>query len=178
MRNILVELVCRNCCYHTHIKSHTLIQPALEPALRFKILQGNLFTYECPRCHEKITFIHNCLYHDVPHHFMIYMSQEARDLSELQEQFPTFTLRHVSTPEELKETIRILEDGLNDRCIMHIKEVLMRQDPKVKQILYHDQDEESETIWLNFIYDEEEVLKAITKEGYEKFLRNIHEETR
>ena len=46
MRHILVEITCRGCAYHTHVKSHTLVKPQLEPILKERILQGTMFTYE------------------------------------------------------------------------------------------------------------------------------------
>ena len=81
MRHILVEINCRQCGYHTHIKSHTLVKPELEPNLRERILQHAMFTYECPRCHTKTTFIHNFLYHDTNHRLaeIIRMREDALD---------------------------------------------------------------------------------------------------
>lgn len=176
MRNILVEIICRKCYYHTHIKSHTLVQPAMEPQLRKRILQERMFTYACPRCHEPITFIHNFLYHDVPHRFMVYMSTEERDLQDLREQFPDYMIRSVQTPSQLKEMIQMLEDGWDDRCLTFIQQKLKSKDPLVLDIHYHDKDDESETIWFMFQYEEEQILKAISFHVYDRFYQQLQKE--
>lgn len=176
MRNILVEILCRSCNYHTHIKSHTFVQPALEPLLRQRILENQMFTYTCPRCHEKITFIHNFLYHDVSHQFMIYMGRERRDLSQFKEQFPHFIIRYVAHPDQLRDKIKILEDGLDDQVITSIKHRLMEKDHHVQAIYYHDLDTASSTIWFEFYYTDRQVLKAVTQSVYDRFAQSVHRE--
>lgn len=173
MRNILVEILCPKCFYHTHIKSHTLALPEIEPKLRERILQDRMFSYECPRCHEQITFIHDFLYHDVNRHRMIYMSKEFTELSRLQEQFPQSSMYCVDHPRSLHEKIQILEDGFDDEVICLIKDKLTKQDRLVKDIWYHDYDCESETIWFLYIYEDQEVVKAIERQTYEMMKKNL-----
>lgn len=168
LRNILVEILCPNCFYHTHIKSHTLALPEMEPKLRERILADCMFTYECPRCHKPITFIHDFLYRDVPHSFMVYMSTEQTELPKLKEQFPESLIRCVASPDQLKEMILMLEDGLDDHTIEVIKELLKNKDSMVKQIHYHDYDRESETIWFTYLYEMQEECKAIEKTIYDR----------
>lgn len=166
MRNTLVEIFCRKCLYHMHVKSHSFIKSDLEPNLRKNILDERMFTFICPHCHEELTFIHPCLYHDAEHHFLVYMNDEPKDISELREQFPTSKIRMVSNPKQLKEMIMMLEDELNDQIMRKIKTQLKRQDPSVNEIYYYDYDRESKTIWFIFQYKEKQCYKAIQENVY------------
>lgn len=169
MRHILVEINCRQCGYHTHIKSHTLVKPELEPNLRERILQHAMFTYECPRCHTKTTFIHNFLYHDTNHRFLVYMSSDHNVPASLRQQFPDQPLCVVCDPDDLAEIIRMREDALDDQVMIKIKQLLHRKDPKVLTIRYHDCDETSQTIWLTYTYSDTKIYKAITYQTYEQY---------
>ncbi|MCI9293073.1 MAG: hypothetical protein HFF02_07250 [Erysipelotrichaceae bacterium] len=172
MRNTLVEIYCRKCLYHTHVKSHSFIKPDLEPRLRQKILEERMFTFVCPICHEEVTFIHPCLYHDTKYHFIIYMGDETKDTSALEKQFPTSKIRIVSNPKQLKEMILMLEDGFDDQILHAIKQRLKRQDVHVQEIYYHDYDSFSKTIWFCFQYKDDFNFKAIHENVYRSLLRD------
>ena len=81
MRHILVEIVCRNCNYHSHIKSHTLVNSQLEPELKERIVQGTMFRYQCPCCHTVIAFIHSFLYHDNEQKLLIGMDLKEQTIT-------------------------------------------------------------------------------------------------
>lgn len=165
MRNILVEITCRNCFYHTHIKSHTMVLAELEPKLRERILAASMFSYRCPRCGSEIEFLHNFLYRDKAHEFLIYMSEDKKDVSELLEQFPHWTLRTVHSTNDLQEKIRILEDGLDDRWIELLKVKLFQQE---EQVRYFDQDEH-QNLWFTCSNAKNNELKGITNTDYLRF---------
>lgn len=170
-RHILVEIYCRQCAYHTHIKSHMLVKPELEPNLRERILHNTFFTYECPRCHAKITFIHNFLYHDANRRFLIYMSNETSIPLSIQNQFPDQPLRLVHHPDDLAEIIRMREDQLDDQVMAEIKRLLHQKDPEVQSIRYHDRDQTTHTLWLEYNYAHTSTYKAISEQTYEAFCR-------
>lgn len=169
MKNILVEITCRNCYYHTHIKSHTLVMPDFEATLRERILNHEMFSYTCPRCGKQILFLHPFLYQDKQHQFLLFMSSEEKDLQELQERFPAYTVRLLHSAEDLAERIRILEDGLDDRILMIVKALLKRKYPKCGRISYHDYDKDSASIWLEFEEQGERDLKGIDRAIYDKY---------
>ena len=169
MKNILVEITCRNCYYHTHIKSHTLVMPDFETTLRERILKHEMFSYTCPRCGKQILFLHPFLYQDKQHQFLLFMSSEKKDLQELQERFPTYTVRLLHSAEALAERIRILEDGLDDRIVMIVKVLLKQKYPRCEQISYHDYDRDSASIWLEFEKAEERNIKGIEYLIYEQY---------
>ncbi len=171
MRHILVEIVCPKCNHHTHIKSHTWIQPELEPKEKERILHETMFTYTCPHCDEPITFIHNFLYHDPSRRFLIYMNSDRRVSDDLEAQFPTYTRITVSDPKQLKEAISLQEDGFDHDIMKQIKTQLMKQDKAVKNIRYHDYDADSDTIWLEYEYAQETICKAIARHVYDRFMQ-------
>lgn len=168
MKNILVEIKCNRCFYHTHIKSHTLVLPDLEPNLRKRILLGSMFTYTCPRCHQGISFIHPFLYHDKVHRFLIVVNQEDKDMEELQIQFPNTIVRLVKTMEELKEKITIFEDALQDKRVDRIKTKLLFKYIDVKRIIYRDYDSTSNSLWFTFFYEDgREDIKGVDMSVYQ-----------
>lgn len=170
MKNILVEILCKQCFYHTHIKSHTLVLPELEPNLRTKILDEEMFTYTCPQCHQIIQYIHPFLYHDKQHQFLVFMSNEEKDMDELQHQFPLTRLRLVRNPHQLSEKIHIFEDALDDRIIELLKLSLVPKYPAYKKMQYHDYDKASASIWLDFIdFQDNRERKGIDFKFYQRY---------
>lgn len=168
MRNILVEITCPKCGYHKHVKSHTLVLPEMEPELRKRILRNTMFSFQCPCCRQEIMYLHNFLYHDKKHQFLIYMGEDGSCLPELREQFPQAILRHVQTPAQLIEKIRILEDGMDDRIIAFLKLQLKRKYPSA-QIQYQDIDICSSSIWFTFKEGENKEAKGIDMDIYTSY---------
>lgn len=168
MRHILVEIHCRSCGYHTHIKSHTLVQPQLEPLLRERILQQRMFTYECPCCHTKIGFIHSFLYHDRERQFLIYMNAKQAMPEALREQFPSARFCVVSNPQQLSECILLYEDELEIEAITVIKQKIQAQDKKITAITYHDKDKLNHMLWFTCTYQDHREYKAVAYSAYEQ----------
>ena len=126
MRHILVEITCRGCAYHTHVKSHTLVKPQLEPILKERILQGTMFTYECPRCHSSVSFIHSFLYHDSERRLLIAMALSDKTINTLREQLPDSQLYTVKNPQQLSEAVKAAEDRLAIESIELLKNQLKK----------------------------------------------------
>lgn len=166
MRNILVEITCPACGFHKHVKSHTLVLPELEPELRKRILSHTLFSYHCPVCKQEIIFLHSFIYHDKAHRFLLYMGEDVSCIEDFKKQFPDTLLRHVHTPSQLAEKLRILEDGLDDRVLCFLTLFLKRKYPRVKKIQYHDKDEATQSIWFTFLHEDCEELKGIDFDTY------------
>lgn len=167
MKNILVEIKCNRCFYYTHIKSHTLVLPDLEPNLRKRILAQEMFNFTCPRCHQVISFIHPFLYHDKQHHFLLVVSQEDKNLQELQAQFPNTTIRLVKSDSELREKIAIFEDGLDDVRMEYLKDKLKQKFPDAKEIVYRDYDALSNSLWFTFLFPKQyEDVKGVDMSVY------------
>lgn len=168
MRHILVEIICRSCGYHTHVKSHTLVKPQLEPLLKERILQGTMFVYECPRCYTSISYIHGFLYHDSERKLLIGMDLKEKTISALKEQLPDSCLFLVTNPQQLRETIKITEDQLLPDLIAQLKAQLYKQDSAIQTIQYHDFDDENNMLWFTCKYDQGEQYKAVAYTAYEQ----------
>lgn len=168
MRHILVEIICRSCGYHTHVKSHTLVKPQLEPLLKERIMQGTMFVYECPYCHTSISYIHGFLYHDSERKLLVGMDLKEKTISALKEQLPDSRLFLVTNPQQLSETIKITEDQLLPDIIARLKALLYKQDPAIQTIQYHDFDDENNMLWFTCKYDQREQYKAVAYTAYKQ----------
>lgn len=168
MRHILVEITCRGCAYHTHVKSHTLVKPQLEPSLKEQILQGTMFTYECPRCHISVSFIHNFLYHDSERKLLVAMDLSEKVLSALREQLPDSRLYTVKNPRQLSEAVKTAEDQLVLEVIEFLKKQLKKQDNEIQEVIYHDYDDENQMLWFTCRYKNHEEYKAVPYTAYEQ----------
>lgn len=176
MRHILAEIICRNCNYHTYIKSHTLVKPQLEPELTKRILQGNMFTYECPRCHTMISFIHSFLYHDNECKLLIGMDLKDQTIAALKEQLPDSDLYLVDDPIQLSETIRITKDHFCIDVIQQVKYQLCKQDKNIQKISYFDFDRTNQMLWFTCKYQQYEQYKAVSYSAYQKIKQGIGKE--
>ncbi len=146
MRHILVEIVCRNCNYHSHIKSHTLVNSQLEPELKERIVQGTMFRYQCPCCHTVIAFIHSFLYHDNEQKLLIGMDLKEQTITALKDQHPDSQLYLVKDPEQLREAVNITADYLRLDAITRLKKQLIKQDASIQKVIYHDYDRENQML--------------------------------
>lgn len=171
MKSILAQLHCRYCGYQTHKKSETLVLSAFEPKLREDILTDRFFHHECPCCHRRISFQHPLLYRDDKHRFIVLLQPHPKeDLPELQTVLD-YRKRIVFTNEELMEKIRILEDGMNDVVIEHLKFLLAE---KLQQkVRYYDVDLASDTLWFETIQGDPE-WKAIPQSSYKTMEKCCH----
>lgn len=176
MRHILVEIICRNRAYHTHIKSHTLVNPQLEPLLKERIQQGTMFTYECPNCHTAISFIHSFLYHDSEHKLLIGMDLKEKAITALNEQHPDSHLYLVNNPAQLSETIKITGDELILDVVLQLKHELQKQDNSILEISYHDFDKENQMLWFTCKYKQYEQFKAIAYDTYKQMKQRFRKE--
>lgn len=149
MKNILVEINCKTCLFHTHLKSDTMILPELEPELKQKLMQEAFFNFTCPCCGKPIQFIHPFLYHDKYHKFMIFMNTEHKQINELQLRYPSTAICYVHKPSEIKERILIMEDGYDDEVVMVIKQRVLKKYPRIEHMFYRDS--EHETLWFDVI---------------------------
>ena len=168
MRHILVEIVCRKCTYHSHIKSHTLVNSQMEPELKERIRQGTMFRYQCPCCHTVIAFIHSFLYHDNKQKLLIGMDLKEQTITALKDQHPDSHLYLVKDPEQLREAVNIIEDHLQLDVIVRLKKQLMKQDVSIQKVIYHDYDRENHMLWFTCQYDIYEQYKAVAYTTYKK----------
>ena len=151
----------------------------LDPELREKIFNEELFAYHCPNCGKVTGIPFDTLYHDMTHEFMIIFDFfKPDDFDYAPKDIPEMPLgmkgnyitREVYGLMRLKEKIVILEHGLNDIAIEHQKYMISHViDPEIAEKgseLFFDKtegpDEEFEQGTIFFFYNDEENHQTVT----------------
>lgn len=185
MKSILVALVCKQCMYKTHKKSETLVMPDFEPDVREALLDGSFFKKRCPCCGAVIEFIHQVLYVDKKHKFILLIKPRDRfkcNDHEVFQQHVDFRRRYVHSIHEIAEKLRILEDALDDRVIELLKAKLLlraiRRQQQMHTICYHDIDKQSKTIWFHVEEEGKPDLIAVMEASYEQLAKTLPLERR
>ena len=172
MKTILVPVTCPKCGHEAYVKSEQFIIPAFNQKHRLAILDGTFFRYICPVCQNHIQCIHPCLYHDHEKHLLIAMQpiQESKEVLVRAEQEPIQRLVH--TPDQMRETIQIFEDGFHDVPMAYLKGRLIQQfekhGEKISNIFYHDYDQQSQYLWFDVVSEQESDLRAIPLAIYQE----------
>lgn len=175
MKSILITLKCSRCGFETHVKSETFIHADFESNLTNKILDNTFFLGTCPKCHQHIPFLHECLYIDQKHKYMLLLKVNGSSTSTIQETGHMRYLRLVTSADELKEKIRIFNDGLYDQPMEALKLRLSQKLNKdIHTIYYFDYDKASKSLW--FTVDDE--IKGIPYQYYEQLASKKYEESK
>lgn len=180
MKTVLIELRCPMCGAIFHKKSETLLLYGFESNDEARLRDGTFFTAHCTICGKESKILHNFLYIDKEHHFAILVKSRKDMVESDQELYARdahLRKRYVSKVDEIPEKIRVLEDGLDDRVIEILKLKLLRQyqrkTPDVKNVIYHDSDRQSETLWFDILYTDREDIVGIEKISYERILKQL-----
>lgn len=180
MKTVLIELRCPMCGAIFHKKSETLLLHGFESNDEARLRDGTFFTAHCPICGKESKILHNFLYIDKEHHFAILVKSRKDMVESDQELYARdahLRKRYVSKVDEIPEKIRVLEDGLDDRVIEILKLKLLRQyqrkTPDVKNVISHDSDRQSETLWFDILYTDREDIVGIEKISYERILKQL-----
>ena len=124
----ITEITCPKCHCKGEFEVWDSINADLHPDLRDKLFSNDLFLYTCPICGAHIEICYGTLYHDMTHKFMLFFDYEkSEDFDYSPLQMPEglgmegYTFRVVFGLSHLKEKIVILEQGLDDLVIEHMK---------------------------------------------------------
>ena len=123
------KIVCTYCQTEGEFEFWESVNVDLDPAMREKIFNEEIFIWTCPNCGQRFFIPYSTLYHDMKNNFMImYCPERAEEsLKEISEVYKSlsisqkYTLRIVYGVDELKEKILILEQHLNDIAIEKLK---------------------------------------------------------
>lgn len=131
MSQVRTEIIyCPACAGKGEFQMWDSVNVDLDPALREKVLNEELFLWVCPHCGTKVYVPYGFIYHDMQHRFMIFYSPEESDDKytplEIPEDFSPqdYTYRAMYGIIPLKEKIHQLESGLNDIAIERLKYIL------------------------------------------------------
>ncbi len=122
-------IICPSCQAEGEMDIWNSVNVDIDPKLREKIFNDELFLYHCPNCGEITAVPYGMLYHDMTHHFMILFDffapddydYEPADIPPLPENYIS---RYVIGLWRFKEKILILEKGLNDIAVERMKYIL------------------------------------------------------
>ncbi|MHA1568471.1 MAG: CpXC domain-containing protein [Alphaproteobacteria bacterium] len=139
-KKIEVEFTCPDCQYAGKTEVYQSVNVTLEPELKEKVLNFELFLMICPKCQARLDRLTHLLYHDMDRHLMIWLHpleerlhwQEyvEKDIQGFQQSVEMMggkeiknipTLRTCFGPLELREKILIFDADLDDKVIELMK---------------------------------------------------------
>lgn len=124
------KISCPNCQTEGEFDYWSSVNVDLDPELKKKIFNEEIFIWTCPKCGAKVFIPFGTLYHDMSHKFMIFFShtedEEKKDyemwaMPEELGLHKDYILRVVKGLLNFKEKILILENGLNDIAVEKLK---------------------------------------------------------
>lgn len=121
---------CSRCGQQNKITIYRSINISENPELKEKVMNGNLFLWECPHCGQVNLARYETLYHDPEAKLMIWLIPSG-EISETQMAAITmhtkamggYTLRRVADMGALMEKVLIRNSGLDDAVIELVKYV-------------------------------------------------------
>lgn len=122
------EGVCGQCGLSADFDAWRVIDAA-ETSLKQALLDGSLFLWTCPHCGYRCHAYYELIYDDEARDFRLLLTgEEGREaLLALAASMPARTLgRSVADGDALREKIRMLEDGVDDRA-MEAYKLFLRQ---------------------------------------------------
>ena len=124
------SVICRNCGKEYEAAAYSFIRADLDPNLKEQVIDGSLFSAECPYCGSKMMLNYETVYLDEESGIMI-ACMPARDRFELSSvyfelhgQNPALLSRITENINDLREKVMIFEAGLDDRTVELAKAVL------------------------------------------------------
>lgn len=150
----MVPIVCQKCQTHFEMKQYESVNVTQEPELKESVLSKEIFQTECPKCHQRYEIAYDCLYHDMTHRLLIWLSKDANHASVLngiEKLVSGYTLRWCTSINSFVEKINIFDDDLDDRVVelarydAFIDYTINRQNPSdsITGLYYHGKDQNS-----------------------------------
>jgi hypothetical protein len=123
------SITCPKCSYGGEFEYWSSINVDLNPELKEKIFNEEIFIWTCPKCGAKVFIPLGTIYHDMRHHFMIFFSQDVSEKGGKNEPFQIpeefglegYSFRAVYGLLNFKEKILIMENDLNDIAVEKLK---------------------------------------------------------
>lgn len=132
-------ITCPKCHKEGEFEYWPSINVDIDPKLKEKIFNEEIFVWTCPECGAKVFIPFGTLYHDMKNKFMLFFSHDDPEEGKYEPfEGPSafgledeYTFRAVYGLINFKEKILIMESGLNDIAV-----------EKLKYIITHHMDEE------------------------------------
>ena len=143
-------IACPHCKASSDFTVWDSVNTMIDPELKDKVINGQLFEWTCPSCGYKATVDYRILYHEMEKQAMIFFvpgdPQDA--IMELEEVFhniekdfsvgQNYRIRVVSSINQLREKAMILEASLDDRLIEIMKAFMIAhmKDNRMSELLF------------------------------------------
>src|SRR5208282_4358612 len=126
----LITITCPRCQHQQAFTAWQSINVTLDPTLKEKLIDRSLVTFQCKQCGHTTGINPKLLCHDMDRRVMIMLGYQSPDALESPEPLvPTFqadySLRLVSSMNELIEKILLLDADLDDRAVETFKLAVM-----------------------------------------------------
>ena len=125
-----ITAICTNCREESRVEAYRSININETPELKEKVMDGSLFTWECPHCGRINLLQEPVLYHDPSRNLMIWLSgndslpqERISALFASDEGLRGYTARLVDSIGDLIEKVKIFEAGLDDVIVEMCKYV-------------------------------------------------------
>lgn len=130
-RSVMVEITCPECGHAFEAPVWGSVNVTLDPELKEKVLNGELWLCICPACGSSGHLDWGTLYHDQERRYMVLYTDEedaldkmnaeearmARMAPGLAGRTEGYRLRIVRSKRDLREKILIFDSGLDDRAV-------------------------------------------------------------
>ena len=183
-RKTTVKVTCPKCKKEFEAVCWDSLNADLNPAEKLKLLDGTFFDQKCEHCGTVATMFYPTLYHDMSKKVMIWFftdenaTAEAYDTIEFAEkeldafeEGGKYKYRIVFDPNDLREKVLIVDNGLDDRVIEVLKLIFalmtMEQYPDERvEIVYFDVDDKGEYIFKLYCESENVITANLDKVFY------------
>ena len=117
-----VTCTCPYCGKSFETEVYDSVTADTDEDLRDRCVSGDLFRVSCPKCKRDYMFSYPLVYTDRRHRFVIWLNDSEPDAKSVKEFAQPlakagFTLRRVTSLQEVAEKIQILEDEVDDRLV-------------------------------------------------------------
>ena len=180
----VTDFTCPQCGEIIKITTFDSLNTDYAENVAEQIICGDLFRFECAKCHKEVVFTYDFLYHDLKHGAMIMVAHKQSDnyLSTVKTirggvRPPYQTFRIVESIFALREKVACLEHNRDDRVIEFCKVFtvynMLAQQPnaQVSRVFYSVSNDKE----YIFLYDKEgkETFCELPPESYD-YLKDLY----
>lgn len=147
MSTIVEKAVCTSCGHIHGITAYPSINVSDTPELKEKVLNGEIFTWQCPDCGAMNLAKYPMVYHDPAERLLIVLSETPLNAEEVPE---GYIARQVSNVGDFVEKIKIFDAGLDDVIMEVCKYVTANELGKQVQLKFFQIDGADHEITLTY----------------------------
>ncbi len=185
------KITCPKCGNKHDFTFYDSVNTELDPDLKRDVRTGELFRFECPYCGTVADVVYQCLYHQVENRAMIFFipngeTEEAerlfKDSKNRSVGMPGldayYKKRIVTTMNDFKEKLKLLDEDLDDRAV-EIMKCLLRimmagEEPEHEiQNMYFDKTKDGKRFFYCLLKDEDPIGLQYDRALYEQVIKDF-----